>query len=1063
MKAPIKWMAGNHVAANLLMMLFIVGGLVMGFNIKQEVFPEIEFDSISISVPYPGAGPEEVEEGILLKVEDRLSSITGIKEIKSGASEGLGTVILELLSGEDIDSVLQDVKTEIDRIDTFPEDAEEPVITKIVFRGQVISVVVYGDLPERSLRERAEEIRDDLLAMPGITQAELSGVRPYEISIEVPEETLRSFGLTLEQIANRVRQASLDLPAGSVETEGGEVLIRTKEKRYRGIEYEEIPIIESPDGTEVRLGDIANVKDSFEDTDTYAYFDGKPAAMVSVFRVGEQKPIDISKIVKGYVAEKGETLPESVKIATWNDESEILRARENLLLKNAFLGLILVFFILGLFLQIRLALWVMLGLPISFLGAMLFMPVLDVSINMISLFSFILVLGIVVDDAIIVGENIFEHRKRGKRFMQAAVDGVLEVSGPVVFSILSTVAAFLPLLFISGTMGKFIGVIPLIVIPVLAVSLIECLFVLPAHLSGGKPSGAASGMKGFFRKIREGFSERLDRFISGPYSRLLSNCLRHRFLTVATAIAVLLVSVGIVGGGIIKFVFMPEVDSDAIVVTLKMPVGTTADKTAIASDHLVDKALQTAREFEPENGGAPVLRNVYSLVGGTVLGGHSLEGPTSGGNLSGIVMYLTPGEDRSMSSSVISARWRELVGEIPGAESVTFKSSTVDFGANINVRLAHKDVGVLEKAAERLKDDLAKYPGVVDIVDSYSQGKKELKLRLRPEARTLGITEADLAGQVRGAFYGVEALRLQRGRNEVKVMVRYPEDDRKSLSDIETMYVRSQDGVEVPFRSAAYVEEGKGFNLINRTDRKRVVNVTANVEARVANADEILTDLKATALQSLVHDYAGLSYDLEGEEKERKESMQSMGRGYIFALFLIFAMLAIPFKSYSQPLIIMAAIPFGIVGGVAGHLIMGYNLSILSVFGIVALSGVVVNDSLLLIDFINRRRRKGMGLQEAVMNAGRRRFRPILLTSMTTFFGLSPMMLETSMQARFLIPMAISLAFGILFATGITLLLIPTLYMTLESVKEKWGIGPAKLSDLEENNGENDVSVQSTA
>jgi multidrug efflux pump subunit AcrB len=1043
MKSSVKWMAQNHVAANLLMMVFIIGGLVMAFSIKQEVFPEIDLGTVSVSVAYPGASPEEIEEGVLLKIEESLSSISGIEEIRSSASEGVGSVSLKVLSGEDVDEILQDVKSEIDRIITFPEEAEKPVVRKIVIRREVISVAVYGDMPERSLREHAEAVRDDLLALKGLTQVDLGGVRPYEISIEVPEETLRSHGLTLQQIAGRIRQASLDLPAGSVKSSGGEVLIRTKERRYTGTGYSDITIIENPDGTEVRLGDIARIRDSFRETDTYARFDGMPAALVSVYRVGKQKPVDISRAVKGYVEEKRGTLPESVGIATWNDSSEILKSRQNLLLKNAFLGLILVFLTLGLFLQVRLSLWVMLGLPISFLGAMMFMPAMDVSINMITLFAFILVLGIVVDDAIIVGENIFEHRRMGKPYVKAAVDGAIEVSGPVVFAILSTVAAFMPLMFVKGTMGKFIGVIPLIVIPVLAISLVECLYILPAHLSFGRYSEPKGGKRAFLRQMRGGFNRRLDRFISGTYRDLLSLCLRNRFSTVAVAIAVLLISFGIVGGGIIKFRFMPKVEGDLILSTLQMPVGTTVEETGRVHDYILDKAKEASGEFDrAQEGGGSVVRNIFSIVGSTIRGRHpGPGGPSSGSNLSSIAIFLTPSEERSVTASEISARWRKLVGEIPGIRSLTFKSRLMDFGANIDVRLAHRDFEMLEDAAARLKKTLPQYPGVVDIEDNYSEGKKERVIRLRPEARIAGITEAELASQIRGAFYGVEALRLQRGRDEVRVMVRYPEAYRKSLGRLDDMRIRTRDGAEIPFRSAAHVEEAKGYSVINRTDRKRVINVTAMVDSRVANAEEILTDLKTTAFKQMLTDYPGLGFDLEGEDKERRESMQSMLKGFIMALFMIFAMLAIPFRSYSQPLLIMAAIPFGIIGSVAGHLIMGYNLSMLSLFGIVALSGVVVNDSLLLIDFINRRRLRGMQLHEAVLAAGQRRFRPILLTSLTTFFGLAPMMMETSLQARFLIPMGISLAFGILFATGITLLLIPTLYMMLESAKQSLGIG----------------------
>jgi len=1041
MKNTVEWMAANHVAANLLMMVFIIGGLVIGFSIKQEVFPEIDMDMVNISVVYPGAGPEEIEEGIVLKIEEALMGINGIKEMTASAAEGVGRVTVEVMDGEDVDEVLQDIKSEIDRLMTLPEEAEEPVVAKIVRKSEVISVAIYGDVPERSLRETAETIEDELLAFDNITQTALQGVRPYEISIEVPEVTLQSYGLTLSRIAAAIRSASLDLPAGTVKTAGGEVLIRTKEKRYRGFEFSDITILQNPDGTEVKLGDIATINDSFAEVDISGVFDGKPTAMVMVYRVGDQKPDDIANTVIKYVERKNLSLPDSLSITTWNDQSLLFQGRKQLLLRNAALGLTLVFLTLGMFLQVRLSLWVMLGLPISFLGAMMFLPVMDVSINMISLFAFILVLGIVVDDAIVVGESIYEHRMRGKPYLQAAVDGATEVAGPVIFAILSTVTAFLPLLFISGHMGKFIKVIPLIVIPVLVVSLIECLYVLPSHLSRGKKDmdeADRPGLRGAFKRMRARFNIYVERFINGPYSRLLELSVTNKMITIAVAIAVLFVSVGLVGGGIIKFRFFPDVEGDIIIAGIQMPVGTTATDTGKVQQYVLQKGMEAATSFEtPEQ---KVLKNVYGIVG------LSLEARPQGGDvttsssLATTIMYLVPSEEREVKASDIAVRWRKLVGELPGVEALTIKSNIMDFGANINVQLSHRDFDVLQAATDNLKAEISKYPGVQNIEDSYMQGKRELSLKLKPEARTLGITEADLAVQVRSAFYGAEALRVQRGRNEVKVMVRYPEEDRKTLSTLENMYIFTPSGEGVPLSVAADVTESSGYSVIIRSDRKRVVNVTADVNASVANAEEINRELKGKVVPVLTAEYPGLTADFEGEDKERRDSMGSMLKGYALAMFVIFAMLAIPFRSYSQPLVIMAAIPFGIIGGIAGHLIMGYNLSILSMFGIVALSGVVVNDSLLLIDHINRMRHKGVDLMEAVMASGRRRFRPILLTSLTTFFGLAPMILETSVQAKFLIPMAISLAFGVLFATGITLLLIPTLYMMLERFKQRMGM-----------------------
>jgi multidrug efflux pump subunit AcrB len=1046
MNGAIAWMARNHVAANLLMLVFVVGGIVLGPKVKQEVFPEVSLDWISVRVPYPGAGPQEVEEGILLKIEENLTAVDGVRQIKSSAAEGVGTVLVQVREGANPDKVLQDVKSEIDRITTFPLDAEEPVVSTVLTRREVISIVVYGEVGERSLREWAEAVREDLLANPQITQVDLGGVRPYEIAVEVPEENLRRYNVTLEQLSQRLRRASLDLPGGTLRTGGGDVLLRTKERRYFGPEYADLVVLNQPDGTQVRLRDLATVRDGFQETDTYANFDGKPAAMVNVFRVGDQKPTEISEIVHRYVEEKARSLPPKVQLATWNDTSELFESRRDLLLKNAAIGLVLVFLVLGLFLEIRLALWVMLGIPISFLGTLFLMPALDVSINMVSLFAFILALGIVVDDAIVVGENIYEQRRLGRQYLPAAIDGTREVGTPVVFSILTTIAAFAPLLFVSGTMGKFIGAVPLVVITLLVVSLIECLFVLPAHLGAGGPRPPKGGVLRAAERVRQGFGRTLDRVVAGPYRGTLRFCLRWRYLTLAAGLAAIFLSLGLIGGGFLKFTFMPEVDGDVITASLRMPRGSPAAETARLRKYVEEQAVATVTEYDralPK--GESVLRHVYSITGGT-LGrmGPEADSGEAGAHVADVALFLRKSEERGVPAAEIANRWRERVGELPGAESIAFRSNLLQMGANIDLQLAHEDLEVLAAAAARIKAELAKYPGVGDVEDNYARGKRELTLRLTPEGKSLGVSEEELGRQVRAAFFGAEALRLQRGRNEVKVVVRYPEADRRSLWDLKAMRIRPPQGGEIPLGRAAVLEEGRGFSEINRVDRKRVINVTATVDSSRGNAQEILADLSARFLPRLAEDYPGFRFDLEGEQKERRDSMGSMQSGFLLALFAIFALLAIPFRSYSQPLIIMAAIPFGMVGAIAGHLLMGYQLSILSLFGLVALSGVVVNDSLLLIDRINTNvRGHGEDLPRAVAEAGERRFRPILLTSLTTFFGLAPMIFERSVQAQFLIPMALSLGFGILFATGITLVLIPVLYLILEDVRRLVGLRTA--------------------
>jgi len=1044
MNGAIRWMAENHVAANLLMAVLIIGGLMKGPEITQEVFPEVDLDRVQVSVAYPGAGPEEVEEGIILKLEESLTGLDGIKQLKASANEGAGVVTAEVYPESDVDEVLQDIRSEVDRITTFPEDAEQAVVSKMLRRREVISLVVFGDVPERTLREQAENLKDELLALPNITQVDLSGVRPFEIAVEISQENLRRYGLTLEQVAQRVRAASLDLPGGTIRTEGEQILVRTKERRYWADEYAELVVLSSPDGTGVTLGEIGTVRDTFAETDEAGRYNGQPAAMLKVYRIGDQKPIEIADTVIAFAEKRQQNLPETIRLAPWNNTSEIFEGRMNLLKKNAFLGLILVIIVLGLFLELRLALWVMLGIPISFFGTLFVMPWIGVSINMISLFAFILALGIVVDDAIVVGENIFEHRqKRDKTFLEAAIDGTREVATPVTFAILTTVAAFMPLIFVSGMMGKFIKVIPAIVISLLVMSLIECLFVLPAHLAHSKKrTEEPRGLLGVIERNRKRFGSNLERFVKGPFCRLLEFNLNYRYASVAIGIAALILTIGLVRGGVVKFTFMPEVEGDRITATIQMNRGTPVEETARAVRMVEQAALDMAAEFDAQLGdGSTILRGVYALDGATATrGGPAGGGGSTASHLGSVALLLTRSEYRDISTAEIRRAWQKKVADYPGVRSLTFSSNLVRMGANIDVQLAHDDFAVLELAADRLREALAEYPGVSDIEDTYAKGKRELKLKLSDAGRSLGLTEVDLARQVRSAYYGSEALRLQRGRNEVKVIVRYPQEDRSFLSSLESMLIRTPNGGEIPLLRAAEIEEGRGFSSINRTDRKRVINVTARVDSKVNNAQEILAELKPGLLGELTADYPGLEYGLEGEESERSDSMTSMKKGFQLALVMIFVLLAIPFRSYTQPLLIMSAIPFGMVGAVLGHLIMGYNLSLLSMFGLVALAGVVVNDSLLLIDRANNNRRYGLDPHDSLVEAATRRFRPILLTSLTTFFGLSPMIVETSVQAKFLIPMAISLGFGILFATGIILLLIPALYLVLEDIRSLFGL-----------------------
>jgi len=1046
---PLAWMANNPVASNLLMAVLIVGGLLSLPSIKREVFPEFEMDMVVVNVVYPGASPEEVEQGVVLAIEEVVRGIDDVKEVTSTSNEGSGTVLVELLLGADRDRALADVKAAVDRIASFPVDAERPFVRMVGRQRGVVSLVIYGDTDPKALRALAEQARTGLLTLPGITVAELSGERPLEIGIEVPQENLRRYGLTLDQVAAAVRNASVEMPGGSVKTAKGAVLLRVNERRDLGKDFENIVVLSQPDGTGVRLLDIATIKDGFSEQDREVFFDGKPAVRIQVYRVGSEGPIDVSAAVHEYIDKHQAGLPQGIEFATWDDRSEMYEGRVNLLQRNSMIGLLLVIAVLGLFLEIRLAFWVTMGIPISFIGSLLFLPSMEVSINMISLFAFIVTLGMVVDDAIIVGEAIYKHQRDGLSLHEAAIEGVREVAAPVVFSILTTIIAFMPLLFVPGPSGKFFRNLPLVVIAVLAISLVESLLVLPAHLAERKhiittilasPFVLIDGLwaRLFGHSLVESItnrqqvvSGRLEWFVEHVYGPTITAAGRWRYLTIASLIAGLLLTISLIGGGRVRFTFMPKIDGDVIAARLEMPVGTPVAETKRHQARVLSVAQEILAE-ESKHG--DITRGLFAEIGGPGMqGGSSGERTGSGeGHTADVMVFMVDSGQRNISSSEFARRWRERVGEIPGAESLAFKFSTGHSGGSpVHIRLSHPDNDVLETTAERLAAIVQGYDGTYDVMDGTARGKEQLDFHLRPAARSLGLDQREVARQVRSAFYGAEVLRQQRGRDEIRVFVRRPLSERSSEAHVEGLILRTPAGGELPLGAATEIRRGRAYTSIKRADGKRTVDVQAEVDESVANATQIQQNLMSEVLPKLAADVPGLTYSLEGSGRHRGEMMSAIGRGYIFAILAMFCLLAVAFKSYMQPLIVLSAIPFGIIGAVIGHVIMGYNLSLMTMFGVVALSGVVVNDSLILVVAINRFREQGATITEAVMRGGKRRFRPILLTSLTTFLGLMPMILETSTQARFLIPMAISLGFGVLFATIVILVMVPCLYLVL--------------------------------
>ncbi len=1035
MRGPIAWMANNSVAANLLMIVIMVGGALGVFRIKQEVFPAFDLDLIRITVGYPGASPEEVEQGIILAVEEAVRGVDGVKRVTSGASEGGGAVRAELLIDADPDRVLADVKAEVDRIRSFPEEAEDPQIAIAGRKQRVISLVIAGEQRLQTLQEIAERARVEMLNRRGITQVAIEGVPAQEISVEISREKLQEFDLTLNEVAAQIRLASLELPGGGLKTASGEILVRLSDRRQSGAEFGAMILRSTASGASVRLADIATITDGYAESDESSFFNGRRAVRITAYRVGNETPQDVADEVKAYAESLRADLPDNVTLDVWSDDSEMLRGRIDLLVRNARLGLVLVLLVLALFLNLRLAFWVALGIPISFLGVFLLMPGFDMTVNMVSLFALIIVLGMVVDDAIIIGEAGYAKMLKGRNKLDAAIEGASEMVTPVSFAILTTIAAFSPLLVIPGLFGKIFRIIPLMVIGVLIFSLLESFFILPAHLAhlGEDPRWLRPIVA-----VQTRVSDALQRFIDQIYSRGVAVVVRWRYSAVAGALAMLFVTVGLVVSGIVPRSFFPALEGDVLSATVQFPYGTNVHKAEAAGKLLEASAERTMEEF----GGDGYLRGMFLRVGAV----PPQRGPGPGGGESGshivsLEINLVPGEQRSFTSAAFKDAWQADTAEIIGAESVVFTSAIgPSAGAAVALQLSHRSGETLRTASAAVAEALSAYSDLTNVQNGFVGGKRQVDFQLKEEAaRTLGVTSQMVASQIRTAFYGAEALREQRGRNELRVMVRLPLHQRSSEYDLEMMEVRTPTGGFVPLSQVAEFSRNRAPTTIDREDGRRVVTVTGALAPGVKSPTNVLESVNAELIPQLKKDYPDLQIGLVGEQREQGEVFASLGPNFLLALFLIFSLLAIPLKSYIQPVIIMSAIPFGFVGAVWGHLITGYQLSFVSALGIIALAGVVVNDSLVLIDTSNRYRRAGASSYDAITQGGARRFRPILLTSLTTFFGLLPMIFEQSVQAKFLIPMAVSLGFGVLFATFIILLLVPALYMIVEDVRVLFG------------------------
>jgi multidrug efflux pump subunit AcrB len=1035
MKKILAAFAGNTVFANIvLLMIFMAGGLALT-TMLRESFPQFSLDMISIQVSYPGADPEEVEEGISLKIEDALETVEGIKQYTTKSSENIASITIEVQDGYDVSEVLDQIKSKVDAISTFPIDAEQPVITEVLLRDSVMMLALSGKLNEKQLKTWANKVKDEVKQMDGISQVEVFGSRDYEISIEVSEERLREYGLSFSQVAGAVRNSSLNLHGGTIRTSGEEIRVRTVGRKYTGAELAEIIVLAGSGGEMIPLGRIAAIRDGFTEDPITALINGVPSVFVMVFKTTDEDALKISNQVSQYIAEKQLQLPPGASLIDFYDNTEALRARISLLSRNGIIGMALVFFLLWLFLDLRLSFWGGLGIPISLAGGLFILWTLGATINMVSLFGFIMVLGVVVDDAIVVGESIYVHRRLGKPPLHAAVDGVAEVGMPVIAAVITSVVAFIPLAYVGGIMGKFIAILPTVVISCLMLSLTECLFLLPAHLSHlpdlNQPKKSRWLICRIIHEFQQFMQQGLKRFVHGRYLRFLDRVLIWRYVSLAIAISILLLTLGLVKGGLVKFQVFPKIDGFVITSTVEFPEGTPPAITEKAL-RSIEEAFVRVAERIPTKNGEPMIKKRLSLVGQTLGDKMGRVGP----NLGSIQIILLESEKRGVHSNDLLIEWEKEVGAIIGVRSLTFKGLAAGpGGAEIEIWLQGNDMNTLIEASNRLQEKLATYDGVFQIRSDYSPGKNELRLSLKPESRTLGLSVDDLARQVNAGFFGWEAFRLQRDEDDIRVKVRYTAEERQRLTDFYTMRIRTADGSEVPLLSVADIEFAPGYSTITRTDGQRRIAVTAEVDPKRANSREVFADLGADFFPALQNRYPGLHISLQGEKKNMRESFGPLKVTFPLAVVGIFVIIATIFRSYIQPMVILVTIPFGIIGAIFGHLILGYSLSMMSMFGMVALTGVVVNDAIVLIERINENLAEGMEFFEAIKQGGCRRFRAILLTSLSTVGGLAPLIMETDMQARFLIPMALSLAAGVTFATVLTLVLIPSLLAIVNDLR----------------------------
>ena len=1026
-KGIIAWFARNSVAANLLMIFILIGGALTALTINKQMFPQFEINWLSYNVAYPGAAPQEVEEGITIKIEEALKSVQGLKRVITYSSRNFSNGWIEVDENYDPQVVLEEVKGQIDSISSFPAGIERPVVQREKFRQEVMYISLYGDMSHRELKDLGRKIHNEIQQLPLINVSDFFSGLSYEISIEVSKDKLREYGLSFQDVANAVRSSSRNMSAGQIRAENGYINLRVENQAYRGFEFESIPVITLEDGSKVLLGDIATINDGFTEGLQYSKFNGENSVTLFVGAANNQSITDVAKVIDKFVNDKQKVLPKNVKLETWVDMTYYLQGRLDMMLGNMVSGGLLVLLMLALFLRVRLAFWVMMGLPVAFLGTLLMMPMefVNVTINITSLFAFIMVLGIVVDDAIVIGESAHAEIEAKGHTLENVIVGVKRVAMPATFGVLTTIAAFMPMVLADGQASAFGHAIGYVVVFCLLFSLIESKLILPAHIAHMKPK--VFNPRNPIDRLRRAIDNGLRHFIENIYRPALIKFIEYRWAVLMFFISILLLSAGLFGGGLIRYLGQPKIPHDFPRISIEMNVD-SSEKSTLTVLKKVEKIIYQ------------VDKKIVADYGKTMIADMQVD-MRSRTNAQIMVKLVIP-KDRVINTFELADLWRKAIPTMPGVKAINISDNLFGGGredGDISFRLESKNDEQLLLAAKELKAKLKTLKGVGDVNDSRQTSAKEVQFTLKPLAYSMNLTLANIASQVGNSYYGLEAQRILRDGEEVKVMVRYPHDQRNSIGQVDDVMIKAPNGAELPLSELADIIVTDGVTRVRRENGNRTINIWASIDAEQAEPFKLAKDIRDNFVPKLLRKYPLVKSELSGKIQQEMQGFADQVRDLVISLLVIFSLLAIPLKSYTQPLMIMTVIPFGIVGAIFGHLLLGMDLNLFSMFGIIAAAGVVVNDSLVMVDYVNQARKAGARTKDAVIGAGCNRFRAIMLTSLTTFIGLVPIMSETSAQALIVIPMAVSLAFGVLFATVVTLVLMPCLYIIFADIRNAFG------------------------